>query len=98
MSFRQLTQRALRILTRRGAYRACFHGDTQVPTAEGRAVLKDLAKFCRAYESTVMVGPEGYDSHATAVAQGRREVWLRIQSMLDLPDTSLLSETENPDE
>lgn len=46
------------------------------------AVLKDLAKFCRAYDSTF-----AKDSRAHAVLEGRREVYLRIQKYLKLtPD------------
>ena len=61
---------------RRYAYRSVFKG----PLAE--TVLKDLARFCRANESTFHT-----DARAHAVAEGRREVWLRIQHHLKLsPD------------
>ncbi len=43
------------------------------------AVLKDLAKFCRAHDSTFHPDPRVH-----AVLEGRREVWLKIQSMLQL--------------
>ena len=52
---------------RRYAYRKTFDG----PLAE--VVLKDLARFCRAHESTFHADPRAH-----AVAEGRREVWLRI--------------------
>ena len=39
----------------------------------GDEVLRDLARFCRAH----------------AVAEGRREVWLRIQQHLQLSDDEL---------
>lgn len=42
-------------------------------------VLRDLAKFCRAYESTFHPDPRVH-----AVLEGRREVWLRIQEYLEL--------------
>jgi hypothetical protein len=42
-------------------------------------VLKDLAKFCRAHESTYHS-----DARVHAVAEGRREVWLRISDHLNL--------------
>lgn len=46
-------------------------------------VLKDLAKFCRATETTFHDDPRKH-----AVAEGRREVWLRITSHLHLdPET-----------
>lgn len=45
-------------------------------------VLKDLAAFCRADESTFHVDPRAH-----ALMEGRREVWLRIQDHLKLdPD------------
>lgn len=42
-------------------------------------VMKDLAKFCRAKESTFHS-----DSRAHALAEGRREVYLRIMEHLEL--------------
>lgn len=42
-------------------------------------VLKDLAKFCRAHESTFHP-----DQRVHAQLEGRREVWLRIQESLKL--------------
>lgn len=44
-----------------------------------KKVLKDLAKFCRANESTFNT-----NDRAHAVLEGRREVWLRIQKHLQL--------------
>jgi len=46
------------------------------------AVLKDLAKFCRAHDSTFDKDPRSH-----AILEGRREVYLRIQKYLKLtPD------------
>lgn len=42
-------------------------------------VLRDLAKFCRAHESTFHTEPR-----VSAMMEGRREVWLRIQENLKL--------------
>lgn len=50
----------------------------------GQRVLADLAKFCRANESTFHA-----DARLHAVAEGRREVWLRIQRNLELTDEQL---------
>lgn len=50
----------------------------------GRVVLKDLAKFCRAHESTGHA-----DAAVAARLDGRREVWLRIQHHLELSDADL---------
>lgn len=42
-------------------------------------VLKDLARFCRAHESTFNA-----DQRLHAALEGRREVWLKIQEYLNL--------------
>jgi hypothetical protein len=50
----------------------------------GQEVLRDLAKFCRAHDSTFHSDPRIH-----AVVEGRREVWLRIQRHLQLTDDQL---------
>jgi len=60
---------------RKMAYVICFSKDTP----NGRVVLEDLAKFCRAHDSTYVNDPR-----MSAVLDGRREVWLRIQMYLNL--------------
>lgn len=63
-----------------------------------RSVLNDLREFCRADQSCVVVAKDGrIDTHATAVAEGRREVWLRITQTLNLSDETLqrFKEQEN---
>ena len=61
---------------RQYAYRATFKG----PLAED--VLKDLARFCRAAESTFHE-----NDRMQSKFDGRREVWLRIAHHLNLtPD------------
>lgn len=70
---------AMRLLRHRAhAYRVTFTG----PHAEH--VLADLARFCRACESTFHPDPRAH-----AVAEGRREVWLRLQHHLKLTDDDL---------
>lgn len=64
---------------RRTAYVKVF-----LSSAFGDEVLTDLAKFCRANESTFHP-----DARAHAVAEGRREVWLRIARHLNLSDEQL---------
>lgn len=59
-------------------YRAVFSSPI------GQRVLADLAKFCRANDSTFNA-----DARLHAVAEGRREVWLRIQRNLQLTDEQL---------
>lgn len=74
-----------RLRTKRAAYIDTFRG----PQAE--RVLKDLARFCRASTSTF-----DPDARTHAFREGRREVWLRIQTMLNLPESRVqeLSEAE----
>jgi hypothetical protein len=48
-------------------------------------VLGDLAVFCGEQQSSVRVnGQKVIDPYAMAVAEGRREVWLRIRAMLEM--------------
>ena len=47
-------------------------------------VLKDLATFCRATETTFHADP-----YMRSQLDGRREVWLRIQHHLQLTDDEL---------
>lgn len=49
-----------------------------------QAVLIDLARFCRANNSCFDADPRKH-----AVAEGRREVWLRIANHLRLSPTEL---------
>lgn len=53
-------------------------------TVFGQAVLADLAKFCRAHNSTFHS-----DSRVHAALEGRREVFLRILNHLQLSDEQL---------
>ena len=61
------------LFERRYAYQKTFQG----PLAE--VVLKDLARFCRAHQSTF-----NENDRAHVLAEGRREVWLRLQHHLKL--------------
>lgn len=75
----EFIEKARAFLRRRAtAYRATFANPM------GEEVLVDLAKFCRAHESTAHPDP-----HIAARLDGRREVWLRIQSHLRLSDEDL---------
>jgi hypothetical protein len=47
-------------------------------------VLKDLAKFCFATQSTAHI-----NERAQAMLEGRRAVWLRIQEHLQLSEEEL---------
>lgn len=72
---------------RQYAYKQTFKG----PHAD--TVLEDLASFCRANESTFHE-----DARLHAVAEGRREVWLRLQNHLRLSPADLWRLTSGRDD
>lgn len=81
----------MRLLTlfRSRSYRATFNNP------EGKKVLADLRRFCRATMPTADVNNE----RATYLLEGRREVWLRIQAHLNLSDDEVYKLIEEyPDE
>ena len=89
-----------RIRNRRIAYRRKFLGDDDKPDRDAQLVLADLKRFCRAAESTLMVSPVTgqVDPLATAAAEGRREVWMRIIAHLHLEDRITLNLEEPTNE
>jgi len=72
---------------RRYAYRRMFLGENGL-NADGQIVLADLAKFRRANNSTAIVSPvsRSVDPIAMAMAEGRREVWLRLMAHLHIDE------------
>lgn len=72
---------------RQYAYRKTFAGPL------GQEVLEDLARFCRANTSTFHA-----DARLHAVAEGRREVWLRIANHLNMTPQDLWRLTSGRDE
>jgi hypothetical protein len=66
------------LMRRRHNYRLTFLAPP------GQEVLRDLATFCRANETTFHA-----DARLHAVAEGRREVWLRIANHLNMPPDDL---------
>lgn len=69
---------------RRTAYVATFD------SVMGHEVLTDLATFCRANATTFHA-----DARLHALAEGRREVWLRISNHLNLNDDQLFELATN---
>jgi hypothetical protein len=63
------------------AYKDLFFANGEM-TESGKRVLADLKKFCRADRSTHIPG----DPYSSAVAEGRREVYLRLCSFLHLSE------------
>lgn len=77
----EIVQKQRQFLKERAqAYRVTFNPEG----VQTRRVLTDLAKFCRAGESTFHT-----DARVAALMEGRREVWLRIQQHLQLTDDEL---------
>lgn len=77
---------------RRQAYRQTFlRGDDGKPDLAGEEVLRDLAKFCCANRTTIRISPVSrtIDPLAMAVAEGRREVFMRIAKKLYLSDADI---------
>lgn len=66
---------------RRAAYRNTFN------SPEGKKVLADLKRFCRALNSSHTPG----DPYTTAFLEGRREVWNRILVHINLPDADIVN-------
>lgn len=73
---------------RQAAYKKTFDGP------DGRKVLADLRRFCRASMPTADVN----NVHATFLLEGRREVWLRIVSHLQLTDEDVYNLIEESNE
>lgn len=75
------------MLRRRTAYRMTF----QQSNPHAQYVLADLRKFCRAEASTMVVSPatKQVDPYASAVAEGRREVWLRIMAHIHMNNADI---------
>lgn len=70
---------------RRAAYAKTFDNP------EGRKVLADLRRFCRASVPTADVN----NVHTTFLLEGRREVFLRIISLLHLTDEDVMNLVED---
>lgn len=82
----------------RESARAVFQRGKATPK-QARPILDELREFCRADVSCVVVAKDGrIDTHATAVAEGRREVWLKITQILALSDEQINRLKEQPDE
>jgi hypothetical protein len=67
------------LTTRKRNYQSTFAGPG------GDAVLADLARFCRADQTTFDTDPR-----VAALLEGRREVWLRITKHMNLSPDELV--------
>ncbi len=91
MSLKKLWRR------RQNAYQTIFRPDSPVHAAAAHLVLTDLAKFCNAHKPSIRVSNGAVDSNATLIAEGRREVWLRIQTILHIIDDDIIAMTGETD-
>jgi hypothetical protein len=79
---------SIRFWNLRESCRALFRG--RATPKQAKPILDELREFCRADVSCVIIGRDGrVDTHATAVAEGRREVFLKIQQILSLTDEQI---------
>lgn len=77
------------------AYRRLFLDGEGNLTPDGKVVFDDLAIFCRFLESSVVVSPQAAttDVPATFLAEGRREVFLRLAARLRLETWRMVQRT-----
>lgn len=87
-----------RIFRKRVSYRRIFLREDGELNEAAKVVMADLAKFCRARGSTAMVSPQtgSIDPIAMAMAEGRREVFNRINEYLHINDNILQNLREEP--
>lgn len=81
----------------RDSFRACFRLGRWFNAGglsdDGARVLRSLAQFCYADQTTFDT-----DARVHARLEGRREVWLEIQRVLNLDDAALLRLKESEDD
>jgi hypothetical protein len=82
-------------LLKRGAYKDVFGTSVETWTPAQQRVMRDLADYCNAYRTTALRVPDGpQDPIASAIAEGRRQVYLRIVALSQLPDSAILQAIE----
>lgn len=88
-----------RILRRKLAYRRLFFDASGNINRDAEIVLADLRRFCRAHASTAIISPvsKAVDPIAMAMAEGRREVWLRLMAHLHVDEKQVFNLVEADD-
>ena len=72
------------------AYKSLFLGEGGKPNENAKIVLEDLMKFCHVNETCLMISSQGtVDPLATVHAEGRREVFLRLNEFLNITQQQL---------
>lgn len=76
--------------TLRRALRRRFINEAGELNSDGRRIMRDLAQFCYANRVTAKISPRSgqIDPIAMGVAEGRREVFIRIAQALNLNDAT----------
>lgn len=84
----------------RSAFKGLFLDKVGHPTPNAEIVLARLRRYCHANSSSIVVSPitRTVDPLATAVAEGRRQVWNLIQGYLNLDESTLAKLREGPEE
>lgn len=97
MRFDGLSERARRFLNKRLSFRECFLDPGGELTKAGAVVMRCMAKRAGAYQSSFKVSPisRQADPLAMAYAEGRRDMFLYFQAMLELPDREILQAMED---
>lgn len=87
-----------RMFRKRQAFRRMFLSDDGSLNQDAQVVMTELRRFCRATTSTAMVSPRTgeIDPIAMAIAEGRREVFNRINEYLHLDDRTIQNLREEP--
>lgn len=91
-----ITDRVRALLKRKHSYRECFQEkDGQTLTQSGAYVVRDLARFCGAYKGNAPMSlNKAIDPVAMAMAEGRRQVYLRILSQLTVSEQEIIKANE----
>lgn len=86
-----ITSQLRRIISRRNAWRDVFRSEDGELKKSGVEVLADLQRFCHDTRPTIKISKTTgmVDPYAMAIAEGRREVFLRIKEHLKLDDRDL---------
>lgn len=72
-----------RLISRRRAFKSLFLDENNRLKPDAKMVMSELAAFCYAGKPSHKISRNGtIDPYATHVAEGRREVYLRIVAML----------------
>lgn len=93
----------LRAWNLREAFRRVLGGlahrnDEGALTPDARRFLVAMRRFCYADRSCAQFDKAGkYDTHATAIAEGRREVFIEMQRVMKVTDDELFA-LRDPDE